>query len=57
LFLADSGFCDLQRMEEYTDGGNHFLIRRHPKVGFHLSATGSEGTTISVRWGPPVTPM
>jgi DDE family transposase len=35
LFLADSGFCDLNRMEEYTDGGNHFLIRRHPKVGFH----------------------
>ncbi len=35
LFLADSGFCDLQRMGEYTDGGNHFLIRRHPKVGFH----------------------
>ena len=35
LFLADSGFCDLQRMEEYTDGGNHCLIRRHPKVGFH----------------------
>jgi len=35
LFLADSGFCDLQRMQEYTDRGNHFLIRRHPKVGFH----------------------
>jgi hypothetical protein len=32
LFLADSGFCDLQRMEEFTDGGNHFLIRRHPKA-------------------------
>lgn len=38
LFLADSGFCDLQRMEEYTDKGNHFLIRRHPKVGFHPDA-------------------
>jgi hypothetical protein len=25
--------------------------------GYTLSATGSEGTTISVRWGPPVTPM
>ena len=35
LFLADSGFCDLIRMEEYTDEGDHFLIRRHPKVGFH----------------------
>jgi Transposase DDE domain len=38
LFLADSGFCDLQRMEEFTEGGNHFLIRRHPKVGFHWDA-------------------
>jgi hypothetical protein len=35
LFLADSGFCDLQRMQEYTEAENHFLIRRHPKVGFH----------------------
>jgi len=35
LFLADSGFCDLRRMEEFTEGGNHFLVRRHPKVGFH----------------------
>jgi hypothetical protein len=35
LFLVDSGFCDLQRMEEFTEGGNHFLVRRHPKVGFH----------------------
>src|ERR1700738_62541 len=25
LFLADSGFCDLQRMAEFTEGGNHFL--------------------------------
>lgn len=38
LFLADSGFCDLLRMEEYTEGGNHFLLRRHPKVGFHRDA-------------------
>jgi hypothetical protein len=35
LFVADSGFCDLQRLQEFTDGGNHFLVRQHPKVGFH----------------------
>jgi hypothetical protein len=35
VFLEDSGFCDLQRMEEYTDRGNRFLIRRDPKVSFH----------------------
>jgi hypothetical protein len=58
LFLADSGFCDLQRMEEYTDGGNHFLIRRHPKVGFHpdpqrpmRSGIDARGRTFSEEWG------
>lgn len=35
LFLGDSGFCDLNRFHEFTEGGNHFLVRRHPKVGFH----------------------
>jgi hypothetical protein len=58
LFLADSGFCDLQRMEEYTDGGNHFLIRRHPKVGFHpdpqrpeQSGVDTQGREYFEQWG------
>jgi hypothetical protein len=58
LFLADSGFCDLQRMEEYTKGGNHFLIRRHPKAGFHRdrqrpvrSGIDSQGRTFFEEWG------
>jgi hypothetical protein len=58
LFLADSGFCDLQRMEEYTEGGNHFLIRRHPKVGFHpdslrprQSGIDSRGRAFFEEWG------
>ena len=58
LFLADSGFCDLQRMEEYTEGGNHFLIRRHPKVGFHRdpehpvrSGSDAQGRTFFEEWG------
>jgi hypothetical protein len=58
LFLADSGFCDLQRMEEYTDGGNHFLIRRHPKVGFHpdsqrpmRSGIDARGRLFFEEWG------
>jgi hypothetical protein len=58
LFLADSGFCDLQRMEEYTDGGNHFLIRRHPKVGFHpdphrpeQSGIDTQGREYLEQWG------
>lgn len=58
LFLADSAFCDLQRMEEYTDGGNHFLIRRHPKVGFHPDSKrpkregiDDRGRTYFEEWG------
>jgi Transposase DDE domain len=58
LFLADSGFCDLQRMDEYTEGGDHFLIRRHPKVGFHRdpdrpvqSGVDAQGRTFFEEWG------
>jgi hypothetical protein len=58
LFLADSGFCDLLRMEEYTDAGNHFLIRYHPKVGFHRddqrpvqSGVDARGRTFLEEWG------
>ena len=58
LFLADSGFCDLQRLEEFTDGENHFLIRRHPKVGFHRdpqrprqSGIDAQGRTFFEEWG------
>jgi hypothetical protein len=45
-------------MEEYTDGGNHFLIRRHPKVGFHRdperpvqSGIDAQGRTFFEEWG------
>jgi DDE family transposase len=58
LFLADSGFCDLARMREFTEGGNHFLVRRHPKVGFHRdperpAPTGvdAHGRTFFQEWG------
>ena len=49
LFLVDSGFCDLNRMEEFTEGGNHFLIRRHPKVGFHQDLARPVQTGIDCR--------
>jgi len=58
LFLADSGFCDLQRMAEFTEGGNHFLVRRHPKVGFHPDparparlGTNAQGRVFREEWG------
>ncbi len=58
LYLGDSGFCDLPRFEEFTAGGNHFLVRRHPKVGFHPdpnrpAQTGidAQGRTFREEWG------
>jgi hypothetical protein len=35
LWVADRGFCDLQRLTEFTEDGDHFLVRFHPKNGFH----------------------
>jgi hypothetical protein len=58
LFLADSGFCDLNRLEEFTEGGNHFLVRRHPKVGFHpdpdrpaQTGVDAQGRVFREEWG------
>jgi hypothetical protein len=35
LWLADRGFCDLNRLADFTAEGDHFLIRFHPKNSFH----------------------
>lgn len=58
LFVADSGFCDLSRLEEFAEGGDHFLVRRHPKVGFHPDAArppragvDARGRTFREAWG------
>lgn len=58
LFLADSGFCDLNRFQEFTESGNHFLVRRHPKVGFHpdenrpgRTGIDAQGRTFREAWG------
>ena len=58
LYLADSGFCDLNRFEEFTAGGNHFLVRRHPKVGFHpdpdrpaQAGIDAQGRKFREEWG------
>jgi hypothetical protein len=58
LFLADSGFCDLNRFEEFTAGDHHFIVRRHPKVGFHpdpdrpaCPGIDAQGRTFKEEWG------
>ena len=35
LWLADRGFADLRRFAEFTAENDHFLVRYHPKCGFH----------------------
>lgn len=35
LWLADRGFCDLHRLADFCGEGDHFLVRFHPKNGFH----------------------
>lgn len=58
LFLADSGFCDLQRFAEFTADSGHFLVRRHPKVGWHpdplraaQTGTDAQGRVYQEAWG------
>jgi DDE family transposase len=35
LWLTDRGFCDLNRLADFSAEGDHFLVRFHPKNGFH----------------------
>lgn len=58
LFVGDSGFCDLNRFEEFTEGNHHFLVRHHPKVKFHpdpdrvpQTGTDAQGRTFCEAWG------
>jgi hypothetical protein len=58
LFMADRGFCDLQRLDEFTETGDHFLIRYHPKVGFHRderravqAGVDPQGRPVVEAWG------
>jgi hypothetical protein len=34
LWVADRQFCDLQQSRAFTAGGDHFLVRYHPKTAF-----------------------
>ena len=59
LWLADSGFCDLEQPGRFTaEDGDHFLVRYHPKVKFHLDAKtrqrkgkDEKGRTYVETWG------
>jgi hypothetical protein len=58
LWLADRGFCDLNRLTDFTAGGDHFLVRFHPKNGFHLDLSrrvlkgqDAQGRRFLEEWG------
>ena len=58
LWVLDRQFCDLVQPARYTQDGDHFLIRYHPKVHFHpdphrpaLSSVDAQGRPVCEEWG------
>lgn len=58
LWMADRGFCDLNRLADFSAEGDHFLVRFHPKNGFHRDAsrpirrgTDAQGRRTVEDWG------
>lgn len=58
LAVADRQFCDLVQIERWRKNGDHFVLRYHPKVGFHpdpqratQTKQDSQGRTIIEQWG------
>jgi hypothetical protein len=39
IIVADAQFCDLVQITQYAQAGDHFALRYHPKLHFHLDAT------------------
>src|SRR5206468_3380206 len=38
IIVADAQFCDLVQISQYCQAGDHFALRYHPKLHFHLAA-------------------
>jgi hypothetical protein len=58
LWVADRQFCDLNQPEQLTQHGDHFLIRRSLKLGFHADPdrparqhVDAKGRTMIDQWG------
>jgi hypothetical protein len=58
LFILDSQFCDLIQPQQFSQDGDHFLIRYHPKVSFHRDKSkklrrgkDAEGRSYVEEWG------
>lgn len=58
LWLGDRGFCDLNRLDEFTAENDHFLLRFHQKNSFHrdssrpvLKGKDDQGRRFQEEWG------
>jgi Transposase DDE domain len=58
LWMEDRGFCDLNRLSDFTEEGDHYLVRYHPKNGFHLDpdrkvlkGKDAQGRSFIQEWG------
>jgi Transposase DDE domain len=58
LWVGDRQFCDLNQPAALTEEGDHFLLRRSLKLGFHAdpdrparSSTDARGRTVTEQWG------
>jgi hypothetical protein len=58
LWVADRQFCDLNQPARLTEEGDHFLVRRSLKMGFHADPDRSpqqtvdaQGRTVIEQWG------
>lgn len=58
LWLADRGFCDLNRLEDFARNGHHFLVRYHKKNSYHpdpdrpaVHGTDKQGRAYKEEWG------
>ena len=55
---GDRQFCDLNQPAELTEQGDHFLLRRSLKLGFHADPdrparpfVDAQGRTVIDQWG------
>jgi Transposase DDE domain len=58
LWVADRQFCDLNQPARLTEQGDHFLLRRPLKLGFHADpdrparpSVDAQGRTVIEQWG------
>jgi Transposase DDE domain len=58
LWVADRAFCDLNQPHRLAEGGDHFVIRYHAKVGFHRdpqrpvrTGVDRQGRAYQEEWG------